>query len=113
LLLLGAIVCEVTASLSLKAALHEPHFYAMVVVGYLASCGFLTGVLRRGMAIGVAYGIWGAIGVAATALMSALLFGEALTPIMGLGMGLIVVGVLVIEFGSHAATRHRRIPGSD
>jgi small multidrug resistance pump len=103
LLLGGAIVSEVTATLSLKGALHQPVLYVVVAVGYPASFWFLTAVLRLGVSLGVAYGIWSAIGVAATAVLSALIFGEPLTPLMGVGLGLVMVGVLVVELGSQAA----------
>jgi small multidrug resistance pump len=101
ILLAGAIVSEVTASLSLKAALEQPVFFVIVVVGYVAAFVLLAAVLRRGMALGVAYGVWAALGVAATALLSAALFGESLTPIMLAGIGLVIAGVLCVELGSH------------
>ena len=78
-LLLGAIACEVTGSLSLKAALDRPSFYVVVAVAYVASFVLLAAVLRAGMGLGVAYGIWGALGVAATAVLSWLVFDEGLT----------------------------------
>jgi small multidrug resistance pump len=99
----GAIVVEVVATLSLRAATGQPLWYVSVVIGYLASFLLLAGVLRRGMAVGVAYGIWGASGVMLTAVAAAFLFDEALTPLMGLGFAVIVVGVLLVEFGSHRA----------
>ena len=86
-LLAAAIVAEVTATLSLKAALEHPGLYVVVVLGYVASFVCLAAVLRRGMPLGVAYGMWGALGVAATAVMSAQLFGEAITPAHGGGAG--------------------------
>ncbi len=106
LLLLGAIASEVTGSLALKGALDLPWLYVVVAVGYVASFVLLSAVLRRGMPLGVAYGIWGALGVASTAVMSALLFDETITPVMGLGMVLVIVGVLVVELGSHVAGVH-------
>lgn len=107
LFLLGAIVSEVTGSLSLKGALDHPLLYVVVVVGYAASFVFLSRVLSRGMPLGVAYGIWGALGVAATAVLSALIFDESLTPLMGAGLALVIAGVLVVELGSHAATKQQ------
>lgn len=101
----GAIVTEVAGSLSLKAALDEPLFYIVVTVGYLAAFVLLTLVLRAGMPIGVAYGIWGALGVALTAALSAAIFGEPLTPLMVLGMALVIAGVLCVEVGSQRAER--------
>ena len=106
--LLGtAIVSEVTASLSLKGALDRPALYGVVAVGYLASFTLLALVLRRGMPLGVAYGVWGALGVALTAVASSLVFDEALTGLMGLGIALIIVGVLTVELSSQRAARER------
>ena len=102
-LLVGAIVCEVAATLSLKGALDHRALYVVVVVGYVAAFGFLAAVLRTGMGLGVAYGIWGAAGVAITAVMSALLFDEPFTPLMVIGIAVIVVGVLTVELGSQRA----------
>lgn len=106
-LLAGAVVSEVAATVSLKGALDHPALYVVVVTGYTAAFGFLAGVLRAGMGLGVAYGIWAATGVAATAVMSTLLFDEPFTPVMALGLGVIVIGVLTVELGSQRA--HRRL----
>lgn len=102
-LLSGAIVTEVAGSLSLKGALEHPVLYVVVVVGYLGAFVLLALVLRAGMPVGVAYGIWGAVGVALTALLSALIFGEPLTPLMIAGMALVIAGVLCVEIGSGRA----------
>ena len=55
-----------------------------------------------GLGLGVAYGVWAATGVALTAVGSRLLFDEPLTPLMGAGLALIIVGVLLVELGVHA-----------
>lgn len=111
LFLLGAIVSEVTGSLSLKGALDHPWLYVVVAIGYAASFVFLSGVLSRGMPLGVAYGIWGALGVATTAVLSALIFDEALTALMGAGLVLVIAGVLVVELGSQAAAQQHAQQG--
>jgi small multidrug resistance pump len=98
-----AILSEVAATLSLKGAVSDPLLYVVVVSGYVASFVFLTLVLKRGMGLGVAYGVWGATGVALTAVMSALIFGEAFTVAMGIGLVCIIGGVLLVEIGSHPA----------
>ncbi|WP_311254121.1 MULTISPECIES: SMR family transporter [Kocuria] len=61
--LAGAVLPEVTATLSIKAALGQPALYAVVVLGYTGAFMCLTLVLRRGMPLGVTYGIWAAAGV--------------------------------------------------
>lgn len=103
LLLGAAIAFEVAATLSLRmAATGRRAFYAAVVVGYVISFVFLAATLSAGMPLGIAYGVWTASGIVLTALLSKLLFGEALTALMGAGMALIVGGVLLIELGSTA-----------
>lgn len=101
ILLAGAITSEVAASLSLKAALNDPAFFIIVVAGYIASFAFLAGVLRAGLALGVAYGIWAALGVILTVLLAAAIFGEPLTLMMLMGVTLVIGGVLCVELGSH------------
>ncbi|MBB2993453.1 small multidrug resistance pump [Mycolicibacterium iranicum] len=101
LLLALAITSEVGATLSLKGSADVPALYVVVVLGYLASFVFLALVLKRGMGLGVAYGIWGATGVALTAVLSALVFGENLTTTMIVGLGCIIAGVVLVETGSH------------
>ncbi|ATG50623.1 QacE family quaternary ammonium compound efflux SMR transporter [Brachybacterium vulturis] len=105
LLLLGAILSEVTATLSLRGALDRPALYAVVAGGYALSYGLLVLVLKRGMGLGVAYGIWGACGVVLTALLSAVLFGEAFTTLKTSGIVLVAAGVVVVELGSRQTRR--------
>jgi len=105
LLLAAAILSEVTATLSLRGALDHPVLYLVVVAGYALTFALLAQVLRRGMGLGVAYGIWGASGVVLTAGASALLFGEALTVLKVSGILLIAAGVVVVELGSQRARR--------
>ncbi|GGG70684.1 cation transporter [Kocuria dechangensis] len=107
LLLAAAIAGEVAASLSLKAALEDPAWYAVVVTGYAGAFALLAAVLRRGLPLGVAYGVWAAMGVTLTAVGATLFFGESLTPLMLAGIVLVVSGVLCVEIGSQRATRPR------
>lgn len=104
--LLLAIALEVTATLSLRAAegFTYPLWLIAVVLGYTSSLLLLSVVLDRGMPVGVAYGIWSAIGVVLTAVLGAMLFRELLGPVQIVGIGVIVVGVLLVELGSHAKT---------
>lgn len=102
--LLLAIALEVMATISLRAAegFAHPWWLIPVAIGYSASLWLLSVVLDRGMPVGVAYGIWSAIGVVLTAVLGTVLFGELLGPVQIVGVGVIVVGVLLVELGSHA-----------
>lgn len=105
LLLAVAIASEVSASLSLQAAVEQPAWYGVVAAGYLASFALLSVVLRRGMPLGVAYGIWSALGVASTAVLATLLFGETMTALKAIGIALVILGVLAVELGSRGSHR--------
>jgi small multidrug resistance pump len=96
----GAILTEVTATLSLKRALDQPAFYSIVGLGYLTAFVLLSLTLKQGLGVGVAYGVWAACGVGLTAVGSWLFFGEPLTVVMIGGFALIVAGVLLVELGS-------------
>lgn len=99
--LAAAITSEVTGSLSLKGALDRPALYVLVAAGFVFAFVFLAQVLRRGLPIGVAYGIWGAAGVAATAILSTLIYGEPFSALMGIGIILVIAGVVLIELGGN------------
>lgn len=96
-----AVLSEVVGTLSLKvAAGGATRMYVVVTVAYVAAFSLLSLSLGAGLALGVAYGIWSAAGVALTATASNLLFKEPLTLFMGFGIVLIVGGVLMIELGA-------------
>lgn len=96
-----AIVLEVTGTLALRMATTGRRIWFVVVAtGYLGAFAALTVTLSAGLGIGVAYGIWAAAGVALTAIASHFLFDEPLTPLMGMGIVLIVAGVLLVEVGA-------------
>jgi small multidrug resistance pump len=99
-LLFAAISVEVAATLSLRASQDHSAWLIVVVAGYVVSFLLLTMVLRAGMPVGVAYGIWGAMGTAATAVLAAAIFGDPFTWPIAAGIGLIIAGVLLVEFGS-------------
>ena len=101
MLLATAIVAEVAATLSLRASQDHAVWLVLVVVGYAMGFAGLTLVLREGVAVGVAYGIWGAAGTAFTAVLAAAIFGDPFTWPIAAGIGLIIAGVLFVEFGSH------------
>src|SRR5690625_1897695 len=107
MLLGAAIVSEVAGSLALKAALGHAGWYLLVVIGYTAAFVLILRAMRAGLGLGVAYGIWGAMGVALTALFGAVLFGEIITAVMVLGLVLVVGGVLLVQLGSQRALAAR------
>ncbi len=98
-----AILLEVGGTLSLRESqgLRRGGWAAATLIAYVLSTVLLWLTLRSGMALGVAYGIWAATGVALTALAGRTLFKDPLTPAMLLGIAAIAGGVLLIETGAH------------
>lgn len=101
LLLFGAILSEVAGTLALRLSngFSRPIPSAIVVTGYVVGFGLLSIVLKRGMAVGVAYGIWSAVGVALIAIIGALFLGDRLTLLQAGGIVLVILGVAALELG--------------
>ncbi|RLY93781.1 QacE family quaternary ammonium compound efflux SMR transporter [Kocuria tytonicola] len=100
LALAGAIVSEVTGTVSLRLATGGgKRWWVGAIVGYVLAFVLLSVVLSHGVPLGVAYGVWSATGVGLTAIISRVFFKEPFTWVMGLGLALIMGGVLLIEFG--------------
>ncbi|OFL68886.1 multidrug efflux SMR transporter [Brevibacterium sp. HMSC063G07] len=96
-----AIVTEIAATMFLRlAAFGRKRWYIPVGIGYAGAFFFLSLALAAGMPLSVGYGLWSAIGVAATAVLAALIFKEPLTLAMGAGIALICTGVLLVELGA-------------
>lgn len=100
-LLIGAILSEVTATVSLRLSDGFSRIVpsVVVVVGYLTAFTLLSMVLKRGMSIGIAYGIWAAAGVALVALVGAAFLGDGLTRVQVAGLVLVAAGVVALEVG--------------
>ncbi|WP_460003185.1 DMT family transporter [Microbacterium xylanilyticum] len=102
LLLLGAIAAEVTATLSLRASegFRRRRHIPAIVVGYLVSYVLLGATLALGMPVGIAYAVWAALGVAATAVLGRVLFRDRISVMTAFGLAIIVGGVVLVEAGT-------------
>lgn len=100
--LAAAISLEVTGTLALKAAGDgRPAAIVLVVVGYVASFGFLALVLKR-MEVSLAYAVWAGVGTAAIALVGMTALGEPVSPAKLGSLGLIIAGVVGLNLaGAH------------
>ncbi|ORV45143.1 cation transporter [Mycolicibacter engbaekii] len=103
LLLLGAIGFEVAGTLSLRASdgFSRWQWALPVAVGYVVSFVLLAMVLKRGVPVGVAYGVWSGVGLTLTAVLARFLFDDPFTPTMAGGVVLIGAGVYLLEIGAH------------
>jgi small multidrug resistance pump len=100
-LLAGAIASEVFATINLRLSEGFSKLLPsiFVLVGYVAAFVLLAQVLQRGLALGVAYAIWAAAGVALVALIGALFLGDSLTGVQVAGLVAVIGGVVALEAG--------------
>lgn len=102
ILLVIAILSEVTATLALRAA-GEGHRLAIVAVvtGYVASLALLAVVVKH-LEVSVAYAVWAGAGTALVALFGVAMLGEPATALKLASISLIIVGVIGLNLtGAH------------
>jgi len=93
-----AVVSEVIATSSLKASVEFTKLFPslIVVVGYGVAFYFMTLVLRT-LPIGITYAVWSGFGIVLVAIVGALLYKQVPDLPAIIGMGLIVLGVVIIN----------------
>ncbi len=100
-----AIISEVIATSFLKAAEGFTRLWPslVVVIGYLLAFYLLSLTLRT-IPVGVAYAIWSGVGIVLIALSGWLFLGQSLDLPALIGLALIIVGVVVINFFSNTVS---------
>jgi len=93
-----AIASEVAGTAGLKASEGFGRLApsALAVLGYALAFYFLAQSLRY-LPLGVAYAIWSGLGTIGSVLLGLLIWKEILGPVHILAIGLIVVGVVVLN----------------
>lgn len=103
-LLAIAITAEVIATTSMKAVkgLSTPLPLALVIIGYAIAFWMLILVVRT-IPVGITYAIWSGLGIVLVSLAAFFVYGQKLDLPAMLGLGLIVLGVVVIQLFSKTA----------
>ncbi|MDE2596604.1 MAG: multidrug efflux SMR transporter [Sphingomonadales bacterium] len=93
-----AIVSEIIATSALKESdgLRRLVPAAVALLGYLVAFTCLARALRT-IPLGVAYAVWSGVGIASLALIGAVVYRQALSPVQGFGIGAIMVGVIALS----------------
>ena len=102
LLLLGAIICEViaTSSLKLSNGFTNLVFSIITKIGYSASFYILSLALKT-IPVGIAYAIWSGIGIIIISLIAWIFLKQSLDLAALIGMGFIIFGVVIINLFSN------------
>lgn len=104
LLLLGAIICEViaTSSLKLSNGFTNLVFSIITIIGYSASFYILSLALKT-IPVGIAYAIWSGIGIIIISLIAWVFLKQSLDLAALIGMGFIIFGVVIINLFSNVS----------
>lgn len=99
-----AVVFEVIATSSLKASEQFTKLVpsAVVVLGYGAAFYFFS-VSLKSVPVGLAYAVWSALGIILVTIAGIFLYKQVPDLPALLGMGLIIVGVIIIQGFSKTA----------
>lgn len=99
-----AIIAEVFATSALKASeqFSKPIPSIIVVVGYLVAFYFLSLTLKT-IPVGIAYALWSGVGIVLVSGAGYFLYKQTLDLPALLGIGLIILGVIVINVFSKSA----------
>lgn len=102
--LASAIGSEIIATTALKLSdgFSKPIPSVVVVIGYAISFYSLSMSLRT-IPLGVVYAVWSGVGTAAIVVIGVLLFSEVLDAVKVAGIGLIIVGVVMLNGAGAAA----------
>ncbi|HEX5018077.1 MAG TPA: multidrug efflux SMR transporter [Actinomycetes bacterium] len=102
LLLASAILFEVTGTVFLRVSDGFTKFWPslVVVIGYGASFYLLALIMKTGIPQGIVYAIWSAFGIALVTLIGMAAFNDKITPITGVGLVIVIVGVVLVQLGN-------------
>lgn len=101
LFLFVAVVCEISATSSLKPSEGFTKLAPslLVIFGYGASFYFLSLTLKY-IPVGIAYALWSGVGIILTSFIAWVLYGQKLDAWGVIGMSLIICGVIVLNLFS-------------
>lgn len=99
-----SIFTEVAATTALKATNNftNPVPTGIVVVGYAATFFFFNLTLTQ-IPVGIAYAIWSGLGMVLIAMLSWIIYKQALDLPAFVGIGLILSGVMVLNLFSRSS----------
>ncbi|ORM66224.1 multidrug/spermidine transporter subunit MdtI [Pantoea rodasii] len=94
-----AIGLEIVANICLKYAngFRRPVYGVLSLMAVLAAFSALAQAVK-GIDLSVAYALWGGFGLVATVAAGWILFGQRLSRVGWLGVGLLIAGMVLIKF---------------
>lgn len=99
-----AVIFETIGTSALQASHQFTKFWpsVLVVTAYAAAFFFLAMTLKT-MPVGIAYALWSALGIVLISLIGFVIFGQRLDLPAIIGIGLILIGIVIIQAFSKTA----------
>jgi len=98
-----AIVCEVVGtSFLMKSEQFTKLVPTLVMAAFYAGSFFFLSQALKTVPLGVAYAIWGGLGIVLTAIIGVVVFRQTLDLAAMTGIAMIVGGVVVVNVFSHS-----------
>lgn len=100
-----AILAEVTATMTLKAteSFTKPIPTIIVFIGYGAAFYFFSACMNT-ISVAIAYAVWSGIGIILVTFLGWLIYGQIIDLAGLVGIGLILLGVVVLNLFSRTVT---------
>lgn len=96
-----AILFETIATTTLKKTEQFTQLWPTIVFALAMGMSFYMMTLAiKGIPIGIAYAIWSAVGIILISISSYIFYGQKLDSPAVIGMGLIIIGVVIINLFS-------------
>ena len=101
-LLVLSLVTSITANICVKLSYGFTRKLASIsAFVFYGLCGLFLVLTVRYMELGVLYGIWAGLTVSGTALLGMLFFGESSSRRKLISIGIIIVGVILLQLETH------------
>ena len=100
--LVAAVIVEAVGLGGLRASrgLRRPLPAVLAFAGLEGSTVLVGQAITRGVSLAVAYGVWTGAGIGFAALAGSVLFGDRLTRRQAAGLGLVLLGVVLLQVGA-------------
>ncbi|WP_241626114.1 multidrug/spermidine efflux SMR transporter subunit MdtJ [Rosenbergiella epipactidis] len=103
MLLVLAIIFEVTGTLSMKWSTLSGSASGYYIMLLMIGCSYLTlSIAIKKIALGVAYAMWEGVGIIIISLCSLWLFDESLSAGKLCGLVLLILGITLIKIGTRS-----------
>lgn len=104
LALAGAIICEVAgSSFLMRSAQFTKLLPTAIMAAFYVLSFYLLSIALKSIPLGIAYAIWGGLGIVLTAIISVVVFKQTLDSWAIVGIAMIVGGVVILNTLSKAS----------